>query len=124
MRSVLDLAGASVVATTSAESDRAAVATDVIVCDLASPKVAGAFLTELRARLAPLGQAVPAIGLAPAGSRNAGVWSPGFERYLSKPVDGAELRTAIVELVRASPLSVRIAPVAGNAKVVACGPAR
>jgi DNA-binding response OmpR family regulator len=28
------------------------------------------------------------------------VWSPGFQRYLTKPVDGRELRRAIVELVR------------------------
>jgi DNA-binding response OmpR family regulator len=101
VRAVLDLAGAHVVAVTSADAIRATMTADVIVCDLTSPRIAGrAFPTELQQGLAHTGDAVPAIALALAGTRNAEVWSPGFQRYLTKPVDGRELRRAIVEVVR------------------------
>jgi DNA-binding response OmpR family regulator len=101
VRAVLDLAGAHVVAITSADAIGATMTADVVVCDLASPRVAArAFLAELQRGLGHTGGAVPAIALAPAGTRNAPVWSPGFQRYLTKPVDGRELRGAIVELVR------------------------
>jgi DNA-binding response OmpR family regulator len=101
VRGVLDLAGAHVVAITSTDAIRATVTADVIVCDLTSPRVAGCqFLSELQRGLAHAGGAVPAIALTVAGTRNAPVWSPGFQRYLTKPVDGRELRGAILELVR------------------------
>lgn len=102
LRSVLELWGAIVTATSAADAIRVALIADVIVCDLASAEAASEeFLERLRHMHVRLGRRVPAIALIPAsGGVSAPVRAPGFQRYLAKPVDGDELRTSVLELAR------------------------
>jgi CheY-like chemotaxis protein len=99
LRSVLELWGAIVTATSAADAIRVALVADVIVCDLASAEAADAeFLERLRHMHVRLGRRVPAIAVVPAGANDARVRAPGFQRYLTKPVDSDELRTAVAVL--------------------------
>jgi CheY-like chemotaxis protein len=99
LRSVLELWGAIVTATSAADAIRVALVADVIVCDLASAEAADAeFLDRLRHMHVRLGRRVPAIAVVSAGANDARVQAPGFQRYLPKPVDADELRTAVVDL--------------------------
>ena len=101
LRSVLELWGAIVTATSAADAIRVALIADVIVCDLVSAENAsGEFLERLRHMHVRQGRRVPAIALVPRGMRDARGRAPGFQRYLSKPVDGDELRAAVAELAR------------------------
>ena len=101
LRSVLELWGAIVTATSAADAIRVALIADVIVCDLPSAEAAdGEFLERLRHMHVRQGRRVPAIALVPGIVREARVRAPGFGRYLTKPVDGDELRTAVTDLAR------------------------
>jgi CheY-like chemotaxis protein len=82
---------------------RVALIADVIVCDLASAEAAAEeFLERLRHMHVRLGRRVPAIALVPTSAcTSARVRAPGFQRYLAKPVDSDDLRTAVLELARA-----------------------
>ena len=97
LRSVLEFSGAIVTAAGAADALRAALIADVIVCDLASAEAAGA---EFLSQLLRLGRSVPAIALVPAGARGARVRAAGFQMHLMKPVDGDELRAAVLEMAR------------------------
>jgi CheY-like chemotaxis protein len=103
LRSVLELWGAIVTATSAVDAIRVALIADVIVCDLASAEAAAEeFLERLRHMHVRLGRRVPAIALVPTSAcTSARVRAPGFQRYLAKPVDSDDLRTAVLELVRA-----------------------
>jgi len=101
LRSVLEFSGAIVTAAGAADALRAALIADVIVCDLASAEAAGSeFISPLQHLHVRLGRTVPAIALVPAGTRGARVRAAGFQMYLMKPVDGDELRAAVLEMVR------------------------
>ena len=101
LRSVLEFSGAIVTAAGAADALRAALIADVIVCDLASAEAAGSeFLTELQQLHVRLGRSVPAIALLPAGARGARLRAAGFQMHLVKPVDGDELRAAVLEMAR------------------------
>jgi CheY-like chemotaxis protein len=72
--------------------------TDVIVCDLASAEVAGReFIAKLQQLHVRLGRSVPAGALVPPGARGR---AAGFQMHLMKPVDGDELRAAVLEMAR------------------------
>lgn len=101
LRSVLEFSGAIVTAAGPADALRAALIADVIVCDLASAEAAGAeFISQLQHLHVRLGRTVPAIALIPAGTRGARVRAAGFQMYLMKPIDGNELRAAVLEMAR------------------------
>jgi CheY-like chemotaxis protein len=101
LRSVLEFSGAIVTATGAADALRAALIADVIVCDLASVEAAGSeFIAQLQQLHVRLGRTVPAIALVPAGARSARVRAAGFQMHLMKPVDGDELRAAVLEMTR------------------------
>jgi len=101
LRSVLEFSGAIVTAAGAADALRAALIADVIVCDLASAEAAGAeFISQLQHLHVRLGRTVPAIALIPAGTRSARVRAAGFQMYLMKPIDGDELRAAVLEMAR------------------------
>jgi len=101
LRSVLEFSGAIVTAAGTADALRAALIADVIVCDLASAEAAGnEFITQLHQLHIRLGRSVPAIALIPAGTRGARLRAAGFQMHLMKPVDGDELRAAVLELAR------------------------
>jgi CheY-like chemotaxis protein len=98
LRSVLEFSGAIVTAARAADAMRAALIADVIVCDLASAEMAGReFLSQLQHLYVRLGRTVPAIALVPAGTTSPRVRAAGFQSYLTKPIDGDELQTAVVE---------------------------
>src|SRR6267142_1223908 len=60
----------------------------------------GEFLTQLQQLHVRLGRTVPSIALVPAGARNARMRAAGFQMHLMKPVDGDELRAAVLEMAR------------------------
>jgi CheY-like chemotaxis protein len=100
LRSVLEVAGAIVTAASTADAIRAALIADVIVCDLTSAEKAGsAFLSQLQQLHVRLGRKVPAIALVPTGAHARGR-AAGFHVSLTKPVDGDELRGAVLERLR------------------------
>jgi CheY-like chemotaxis protein len=100
LRSVLELWGAIVTATSAADAMRVVLIAGVIVCDLVSAEAASEeFLERLRHMHVPLGRRVPAVALVPPDGRsNARARAPGFQRYLMKPVDAVDLRTAVIDL--------------------------
>jgi CheY-like chemotaxis protein len=101
LRSVLELSGAIITATNAVDAIRVALIADVIVCDLASAESAdGEFLERLRHLHVRQGRRVPAIALVARGLRDARVRAPGFQRYLAKPVDGDDLRAAVLAQFR------------------------
>jgi two-component system OmpR family response regulator len=99
---VLEFWGAVVTATPAAEALGAALTADVIVCDLQTAATAGpTFLEGLRRLHTRTGRRVPAIALVPMGMDPAAfALSPDFHRWLSKPVNGTELRLAVRDLAR------------------------
>ena len=101
LRSVLEFSGAIVTAAGTEDALRAALIADVIVCDLASAEAAGAeFMAQLQQLHVRLGRSVPAIALIPAGARGTRTRTAGFQMHLMKPVDGDELRAAVLEMAR------------------------
>jgi CheY-like chemotaxis protein len=101
LRSVLEFSGAIVTAARASDALRAALIADVIVCDLTSAEMAGGeFLSQLQQMHVRLGRTVPAIALIPAGTRSARVRAAGFQMHVVKPVDGDELRAAVLEMAR------------------------
>jgi CheY-like chemotaxis protein len=99
--SVLESSGAIVTAAAASDAIRAALIADVIVCDLVSVETAGReFLSQLRSLHVHLGRTVPLIALLPSGARGARARAAGFGKYLTKPVDGAELRAIVLEASR------------------------
>ena len=102
LRSVLELWGAIVTATSAIDAIRVALIADVIVCDLTTAENAnrGEFLERLRHMHVRQGRRVPAIAVVAHGVRDARGRAPGFQRYLAKPVDGDELRTTVADLAR------------------------
>src|SRR6266571_2619924 len=88
LRSVLELSDAIITATGAVDAIRIALIADVIVCDLASAEAADSeFLERLRRMHVRQGRRATAIALAGQGLRDARVRAPGFQRYLTKPVD-------------------------------------
>lgn len=101
LRSVLEFSGAIVTATSAADAIRAALIADIVVCDLTSAEMAGReFLAQLHQLPVRAGRAVPVIAVVPAGTTSARVKAAGFQSYLTKPVDGDELRTAVLARYR------------------------
>jgi len=101
LRSVLEFSGALVTATRVADAFRVALTADVIVCDLASAQAEGSeFISQLQHLHVRLGRTVPAIALVPAGTKRERALTAGFHVYLTKPVDGDELRAAVLEGLR------------------------
>ena len=101
LRSVLEFSGAIVTAAGAADALRAALIADVIVCDLASAEAAGnEFISQLQQLHVRLGRTVPAIAIVPSGTRSTRVRAAGFQLHLMKPVDGDELRAAVLEMAR------------------------
>ena len=101
LRSVLEFSGAIVTAAGTADALRAALIADVIVCDLASAEAAGSeFISQLQQLHVRLGRTVPAVAIVPSGTRSTRVRAAGFQMHLMKPVDGDELRAAVLEMAR------------------------
>jgi CheY-like chemotaxis protein len=100
LRSALELWGAIVTAASAADAMRVVLIAGVIVCDLVSAEAASEeFLERLRHMHVRLGRRVPAVALVPPdGCSRARVRAPGFQRYLPKPVDADDLRTAVIDL--------------------------
>lgn len=102
LRSVLEFSGAIVTAAAAADAIRAALIADVIVCDVESAEAAGTeFLTQLQRLHVRIGRSVPTIALVRTAAKGARVRAGGFCMYLTKPVDGDELRAAVQEAMRA-----------------------
>lgn len=98
LRSVLESSGALVTAAGTGDAIRAALVADVIVCDLASAEMAGReFLSQLQQLHVRLGRTVPSIALVSPGVKSARVLAAGFQMSLMKPVDGDDLRAAVLE---------------------------
>jgi CheY-like chemotaxis protein len=101
LRSVLEVSGALVTAARADDAIRAALVADVIVCDLQSAETAGSeFLSQLRHLHVRLGRTVPAIALVSADTKSPSVRAAGFQVHLTKPIDGDELRAAVLEQFR------------------------
>lgn len=102
LRRALHLWGALVSAASGADALRTALKADVIVCDLATAETAGReFLARLRALHSRPSRPLPIIGLVPLGiAIPATPRAAGVERYLVKPAEPDDLRTAIWELAR------------------------
>jgi CheY-like chemotaxis protein len=101
LRSVLEVSGALVTAARADDAIRAALVADVIVCDLQSAETAGSeFLSQLRHLHVRLGRTVPAIALVSAHTKSPSVRAAGFQVHLTKPIDGGELRAAVLEQFR------------------------
>ena len=102
LREVLQFWGALVTATTASEAQHVALAADVIVCDLAAVEEAGPeFLRSLQYLHASRGRPAPAIALLPLGTLSgAAARAVGFQRHLTRPVDGDRLRRMVWDLSR------------------------
>ena len=98
---MLEFSGAIVTAAPAADAIRAALIADVIVCDFTSAEMAGSeFLSQLQHLHVCLGRTVPAIALVSADTKSARVRAAGFQVHLTKPIDGDELRAAVLEQFR------------------------
>ena len=87
LQRALELWGALVSAATGHDALLTALRADVIVCDLATAEAAG--------------RPVPIIGLVPLGIAIPGTpRAAGVERYLAKPAEPDDLRTAVWELAQ------------------------
>jgi two-component system CheB/CheR fusion protein len=106
-KEILDMLGASVVATPSASEALHAIEEkrfDVILCDIAMPEEDGyTFIRRLRERDAEHGGATPAIAFtALAGDQNrARSLEAGFQLHLSKPIDIARLTESVIKVTDA-----------------------
>jgi CheY-like chemotaxis protein len=101
LRLVLEFSGAIVTAAGTADAMRTALIADVVVCDFRSAETAGKdFLSQLQQLHVRVGRAVPVVALVPAGTRGKRVREAGFHAYLTKPVDGDELRAAVLSATR------------------------
>jgi two-component system, chemotaxis family, CheB/CheR fusion protein len=101
LRSVLEVSGALVTAARADDAIRAALIADVIVCNFTSAETAGSeFLSQLRHLHVRLGRTVPAIALVSADTKSPSVRAAGFQIHLTKPIDGDELRAAVLEQFR------------------------
>jgi CheY-like chemotaxis protein len=102
----LERCGAVITAVDSATAALSAVAQDtpdVVVSDIAMPGIDGyELIRRLRAELGS--GAIPAIALTAHASADASVraFRAGFDTYLAKPVDPAELAAAVSRLARRS----------------------
>jgi CheY-like chemotaxis protein len=79
---------------------------DLIVCDIAMPHEDGyAFVRELRLSSDAALRALPVIALTAFGRETdrATALASGFDAYLKKPVDPAELANAVRELLDRRP---------------------
>ncbi len=98
---MLALAGALVTATSARDTEHAALTADVIVCGLGTVEAAGAdFLDRLRRQHARGPREVPAIALLPPGASEPSARAAGFQHYLTRPVDGDDLRAMVWALSR------------------------
>lgn len=104
LRAALEVWGALVTATTATEASGAALAADVIVCDLESAEAAPPGLLDRLVRAhAPRGRSVATIALVQAALHPASTaLAAGFHRHLTKPVRGDELRALVHELTRSA----------------------
>jgi CheY-like chemotaxis protein len=76
---------------------------DILVSDIAMPGIDGYELVR-RLRSLPGGGNIPAIALTAHASADARVqaFRAGFDTYLAKPIDPAELAAAVSRLARRS----------------------
>ena len=102
VRAVLQVWGALVTAASVSEAGGAALAADVIVCDVPTVEAAGAgFLDRLLQKHSQSPRGVVMIALLPAGTQGVPPHVAGrFQRHIIKPVNGDELRAMVRELVR------------------------
>jgi CheY-like chemotaxis protein len=103
---LLGRCGGEVTAVESAASALAAIERrrpDVLVCDIAMPGMDGYELIR-RVRTLPDGNGIPAIALTAHASADARVQAlcAGYDIYLTKPVDPAELSVMVSRLARRS----------------------
>jgi CheY-like chemotaxis protein len=102
VRHILEPLGALVATTTAAAVDAVTLIADVIVCDLELVEAIGAeFLAGLRLKHTRRGRPAPALAFVTGGppplERLRGA---GFQDYVTKPIDGHELRQAVSEVAR------------------------
>jgi DNA-binding response OmpR family regulator len=89
LSAVLLFAGALVTATAARDAEHTALSADVIVCGL-----------TIRLQHARGHGEVPAIVLLPPGASEASAPAAGFQHYLTRPVDGDDLRAIVWALSR------------------------
>ena len=94
---MVELWGAIVTATSAPDAIRVALIADVIVCDLAS---AAAAASSSDCATCTCARRVPTVALVARGIRDARTRAPSFQSYLTKPVDGNDLRAAVLEAAR------------------------
>ena len=102
LRAVLQVWGALVTAASTSEAEGAALAADVIVCDVPTVEAAGAgFLDRLLQKHSQPRRGVAMIALLPAGTQRVPPHVAGrFQRHIIRPVNGDELRAMVRDLVR------------------------
>jgi CheY-like chemotaxis protein len=102
VRAVLQVWGALVTAASVSEAEGAALAADVIVCDVPTIDAAGAgFLDGLLRKHAQPRRDVAMIALLPVGTQRVPPHvAARFHRHIIRPVIGDELRAMVRELVR------------------------
>jgi signal transduction histidine kinase/CheY-like chemotaxis protein len=79
---------------------------DVLVCDIAMPGLDGyALLRQIRARDVPAGRFTPAVAVSAFADRDAQrrALDAGYQRFVAKPYDFAELVAAVDSLVQSRP---------------------
>ena len=102
LRAVLQVWGALVTAASTSEAEGAALAADVIVCDVPTVEAAGpGFLDRLLQKHSQPRRAVALIALLPAGTQRVPPHvAARFQRHIIRPVNGDELRAMVRELVQ------------------------
>ena len=102
LRAVLQVWGALVTAASTSEAEGAALAADVIVCDVPTVEAAGpGFLDRLLQKHSQPRRGVALIALLPAGTQRVPPHvAARFQRHIIRPVNGDELRAMVLELVR------------------------
>ena len=102
LRGVLQVWGALVTAASTSEAEGAALAADVIVCDVPTVEAAGSgFLDRLLQKHSQPRRNVAMIALLPAGTQRVPPHvAERFQRHIIRPVNGDELRATVRELVR------------------------
>jgi CheY-like chemotaxis protein len=104
LRTILESAGAKVTTTataTGALQTMNMLRPDVLVADLGMPVMDGiSLIHRVRHASDPQVRAIPAVAVTGRAEYEGMVLESGFEMYLPKPVDPAELVAAVAELAR------------------------
>jgi len=104
LRTILESAGAKVTTTataTGALQTMNMLRPDVLVADLGMPVMDGiSLIHRVRHASDPQVRAIPAVAVTGRAEYEEMVLESGFEMYLPKPVDPAELVAAVAELAR------------------------